>query len=105
MNSKTTLFPFAVLIDGTWYQATFFYESLWDFLVFLVLHRLLGREHEDGDIVLWYFALYGFGRMLIESLRQDSLMLGSLRVSQWLSAALVIFSVCALLIRKRRKSK
>ena len=38
--------------------------------------------------------LYGFGRMFIEGLRTDSLMVGSLRISQILALAFVItFSV------------
>ena len=30
-------FPLAVLVNGAWYQATFFYESMWDLLGFLIL--------------------------------------------------------------------
>jgi len=105
-------FPFAVLIPSSgepvWHMATFFYESVWDFLVFLVL--MVGRRHmrRTGDITLWYASLYGGGRLIIEGLRLDSLMTtgGSARISQLLSVALclavfIVFALRAL----RRPSK
>lgn len=94
-------FPAAVLIPGaqgdTWHMATFFYESLWNALGFLVLMCCRKRMSRAGDVTLWYFLLYGSGRMMIEGLRTDSLMAtDTLRISQLLSAvlcaaALIIF--------------
>ncbi|HSK67805.1 MAG TPA: prolipoprotein diacylglyceryl transferase family protein, partial [Candidatus Limnocylindria bacterium] len=42
-----------------------------------------------GYVFLWYLVWYSLGRMVIEGIRTDSLMWGSLRVSQGLSAAAV----------------
>ena len=77
---------------------TFLYESLWNILGFVLINLFYKKKKFNGEIALWYFAWYGFGRMLIEGLRTDSLMLGSLRVSQVVGllcavggAALVIF--------------
>ena len=46
------------------------------------------RAKHRGDVTLTYLMMYGFERMLIESLRTDSLMIGKVRVSQALSAVL-----------------
>ena len=94
-------FPIAVNIpsDGGWHMATFFYESVWDAGVFLVLWLTRRKHHRDGDGLLWYLLLYGSGRLLIEGLRMDSLMSpgGGLRVSQLLSLLLCL-AVCLVLI-------
>lgn len=84
-------FPFGVLIPeagGTvWHLATFFYESLWDFVVFLALRALRKPCRRPGDLSAWYVLLYGAGRLIVEGLRMDSLMTssGSVRISQLLS--------------------
>ena len=61
---------------------TFLYESLWNLVGFLIIHFLYKKKKFDGQIVLMYITWYGFGRMLIEGLRMDSLTLGVFRVSQ-----------------------
>ena len=38
-NAAWQFFPAGVQVDGVWHMATFFYESLWDFLGFLLLWR------------------------------------------------------------------
>lgn len=65
---------------------TFLYESLWNLLGLLLLH-LFSKSKKyryNGQIFAMYVAWYGFGRMLIEGLRTDSLYLfqTGLRVSQ-----------------------
>lgn len=102
-DPRWQFFPASVLIPGpsggVWHQATFFYESAWNLLVFLVL--MLSRRHtrRSGDTTLWYVALYGAGRFVIEGLRTDSLMLGGLRVSQGLSGAMVLGVLIVFLLR------
>ena len=61
---------------------TFLYESLWNVLGFVFINLLYKKRKFDGEVALWYFAWYGFGRMFIEGLRTDSLMLGPFRISQ-----------------------
>ncbi|ETA74735.1 Prolipoprotein diacylglyceryl transferase [Ligilactobacillus equi DPC 6820] len=81
-------------IDGVYYQPTFLYESVWDVLGFLLLFSLRHKlPFKQGEIFLSYVIWYGCGRFVIEGMRTDSLMLGPLRVSQWLS---VIFIIIAL---------
>ncbi len=97
-------FPIAVLIpEGgayVWHMATFFYESVWDMTVFLILWFIVRRVSKcHGTVTLWYMVLYGAGRFMIEGLRTDSLMSGGFRISQLLSAALVLLGSMLLIIR------
>ena len=84
---------------------TFLYESLWNFIGFLILNRFLksGKRRYDGQCLLIYCAWYGLGRFFIEGLRTDSLYLGQIRISQLLSAALVLFGSLMLFIKRRKR--
>lgn len=75
---------------------TFFYESVWNLLGFIVLHFYSKKRKFPGEIALLYVAWYGLGRAWIEGLRTDSLYLGSLRVSQVLALVSCIIAVCVL---------
>ncbi len=71
---------------------TFLYESVLDFLIFIILRLLRKKKKFDGQLLYIYLIIYGIGRALIEGLRVDSLMLGNIRISQILSIFLVVFS-------------
>lgn len=80
---------------------TFLYESLWNIIGFLLIFLLLRRMKQyDGQIFYITCGWYGFGRMLIEGLRADSLYTNigtlSFRTSQVLACA--IFIVCSALL-------
>ena len=107
-NPAWQFFPAGVQIpsgDGfAWHMATFFYESCWDLLVFAVLWFIIRkRSTKAGTTTLWYLLLYGMGRFFIEGLRTDSLMSGSIRVSQLLSLVLVIVSAAMLIVNAVKK--
>ena len=63
-------------------QPTFLYESLWNLVGFRIINALYKKKKYDGQVFLMYITWYGFGRMFIEGLRTDSLMVGSFRISQ-----------------------
>lgn len=70
---------------------TFLYESLWCLLGLLVLHLVSKKAYKfKGEIFSLYIMWYGAGRAVIEGLRTDSLMLGTMRVSQLLAILSVI---------------
>ncbi|MBR3505191.1 MAG: prolipoprotein diacylglyceryl transferase [Clostridia bacterium] len=100
-------FPLSVFIeaDGLWHAATFFYESAWCFAVFaaLLLFEKKGAFKRRGDLFAAYLYLYAAERVVVEGLRMDSLMLGALRVSQLLSAALMLGALAYILPRARRR--
>lgn len=103
---ETTVFCRMGLTDSSgntiFVHPTFLYESLWNLLGLLLLHIFSksGKRRYDGQIFAMYVAWYGFGRMLIEGLRTDSLYLFStgLRVSQVLAALSVIVAVVYLAV-------
>lgn len=81
---------------------TFLYESLMDFVIFFFLIWFGKRKKVQGEVFFLYMLLYGVGRFFIESLRTDSLMLGSIRISQLLAGIFaVVFAVLFIYGRKR----
>ena len=103
-NPNLQFFPLAVYIQslGEWHQATFFYESFCN-TILLVVTLLLGRKGvKDGTLLATYFIGYGTIRAIIEGLRTDSLYLfGNIRVSQLLSALLVLVGITLLVLIKK----
>jgi phosphatidylglycerol:prolipoprotein diacylglycerol transferase len=92
-------------IDQPYFHPTFLYESLWDLGVFAALAFGLRRRLEPapGALFLAYLGLYSLGRLWIEGLRTDSLMLGSVRVAQFVSViAIVVAAVSIPLLLRRR---
>ena len=71
---------------------TFLYESLWCALGLIVFCVLMKKRKFDGEMFLFYLAWNGGGRMLIEGLRTDSLMIGPFRISQLLGAIMLVFA-------------
>ena len=63
------------ILDGTLgVHPTFFYESMWNLLGFILLVLMVRKGRKfSGQVFLGYVAWYGFGRGLIEGLRTDSL--------------------------------
>ena len=96
-NPKWQWFPFAVKIDTyngfEWHLATFFYESLWNIIGFVLLLVVFKKSKQLGTTTGFYLAYYGLGRLWIEGLRTDSLYWGPMRVSQWLSAILIVIGL------------
>lgn len=75
---------------------TFFYESLWNLIGFVLINVFYKHKKYDGEIMLLVFGWYGLGRMFIEGLRADSLYTSifgiTFRTSQVLAA--LIFATC-----------
>ena len=89
---------------------TFFYESLWNLIGFLILWRIVSKFRSfDGENTCFYFAWYSFGRFWIEGLRTDSLYLFDwtiagqpIRVSQALSLVLFLAATITLIVVRSR---
>jgi phosphatidylglycerol---prolipoprotein diacylglyceryl transferase len=82
-----------MLIDGNYYNPTFLYESLWNLCVFLILIIILRKSKRLGIVLFSYIGLYSMGRLFIEGLRTDSLMLGPFRIAQIMSLLGIILAV------------
>ena len=85
---------------------TFFYESMWCLLGFAIMQLLVKRRKFDGELFLFYIGWYGAGRLFIEGLRTDSLMIGNtgIRVSQ-LVAGLAVLAAVSLWLYANNKLK
>ena len=106
---RVTSLPWGMSINGgAPVHPTFFYESLWNAIGFVLLHFYSKRRRFGGEIFLLYMAWYGLGRMLIEGLRTDSLYINGtgIRVSQLVAG--LSFVICLglwLYLTKTKKYK
>ena len=95
-----------VTVNGVEYiqvHPTFLYEGLWNVGVLLFLFWFRKRKKFNGEVFLMYLIGYGLGRIWIEGLRTDQLLLPvmGLPVSQLLSGCLVVG--CTILVVWKRK--
>ncbi len=83
-------------IDCIQVHPTFLYESVMNLCIFLFLLWYRKRKKFEGEIFLWYMALYGLGRSSIERLRTDQLRIAgtAIPVSQLLG--ILLFAGCVL---------
>ena len=85
-----------------YFHPTFLYESLWNLMVFGILITLFFRGLKGsprlkvGTIALVYMVAYSCGRVWIEGLRTDSLMIGPLRIAQIVSLTAIALGLLGL---------
>ena len=113
-GSPTDL-PWGMVSENTHMQAVhpcFLYESLWCLLGFVLIHFLSKKfQKYSGQVFYFYLVWYGFERMIVEGLRTDSLYLPfeifgmPIRVSQVLSALILIFGIVMLIINRKKEDK
>ncbi|MGD1808616.1 prolipoprotein diacylglyceryl transferase [Dapis sp. BLCC M126] len=90
------------LVNFDYFHPTFLYESLWNLmvfglLIFLFFRGLRGKPQlKIGTLSLVYMAAYSSGRIWIEGLRTDSLMLGPLRIAQFVSLTGILLGLAGL---------
>ena len=83
-----------MFIDGHYYQPTFFYESIWCLLGFIILLLIKKFKKTNlGELTSYYLVWYGIGRFMIESLRTDSLMFMGFKIAQIVSIIFIILGV------------
>ena len=89
-------------IDGTYYHPTFFYESIWNWLGFIILIILKRKTKlKKGQLTGIYFIWYSVVRFFIETLRTDSLMLFNIKVAKLISVILFMLGLCLVFYRKK----
>jgi len=97
------------MVDGFSYiqvHPAFLYESLWNLVLFIFLNIYKDRKKFDGELLLIYLFGYGLGRVWIEGLRTDNLLLWgtTIAVSQLLSGIVVIVAAACIFIKRRKAS-
>ena len=96
--------PWAIAVDGQMVHPTFLYESIWCFLLFVVLILVDSNRKFEGQIFLLYGILYSLERFFVEALRTDSLMIGPFKQAQLLSAAVFfVFIIAYIILRRKNK--
>ena len=93
-------YPFAT----TYFHPLFLYESLWNFLAFIVLLNLFLRNRPSfrpGDFFLIYVMQYAFIRFLLEFIRVETTMVAGINFSQVVSAVAFIVALIIFIARRR----
>lgn len=83
---------------------TFLYESLWNLIGFILIAFFYKKKKFNGQVFLFYITWYGFGRMFIEGLRTDSLMLGNIRISQIVGGLTFAVGLVLMLVNLKKAS-
>lgn len=108
-GSSTTL-PWRMAIGKTLEEAgtvgnhpTFFYESAWNLIGFILLYFTSKKRQYRGEMLLIYLGWYGLGRCFIEGLRTDSLYLWGtgVRVSQVVAFICIIIGFGGFLLNRK----
>ena len=92
-------------IAGTYYQPTFYYESLWCLLGFVILIsiRWFIKNLKTGQLTCIYLLWYSLGRFVIEGMRDNEyvLMLGNLKIAQIISIVLIIIGLLMIIFCRK----
>lgn len=105
-HGTPTDLPWAVTVGGQTYHPTFLYESVWCLLVFFILILIDNHRKFNGQVFLLYGILYSLERFFVEWLRTDSLMIGSLKQAQVLSAVVFVsFIIIYIVLRVRSRGR
>ena len=81
-------------IDQAYHHPTFLYESIGCILIFIIIIIIRNiKSIKEGQTTSIYLIFYGILRFLIESLRQDSLMLLNLKIAQIVSILMIIIGL------------
>ncbi|MCK6577596.1 MAG: prolipoprotein diacylglyceryl transferase [Anaerolineae bacterium] len=100
--------PYKSLVDfpstETRFHPLFLYESLWNFLAFIVLLNIFTRYRDRlryGDIFLLYIMQYSFIRFLLEFIRVEVTLVAGINWSQVVTAAGFVIALVVFLARRR----
>ena len=97
------------VVEGITYiqvHPTFLYESLWNVALLIILFTYYKHKRFEGEILFLYLIGYGLGRLWIEGLRTDPLLLALLQipVSQLVSVVIIIGGLIGIIYgRKHNK--
>lgn len=85
----------------------FLYESLWCLLLLVLLFFYRRNKKFEGELFLVYLSGYGLGRLWMEGIRTDQLLVPGLGwpVSQVLSGVLVIVSLVLIIYNRTQDDK
>ncbi|MDQ0254571.1 phosphatidylglycerol:prolipoprotein diacylglycerol transferase [Evansella vedderi] len=90
-------------INGTYYHPTFLYESLWNLLGVAILLYLRRVNLRRGEMFITYAIWYSVGRLYIEGIRSDYLLIfGVLKTAQVVSIITIIAGIAIIIYRRKK---
>lgn len=109
-NITKEMLDHVLIADGKEFiqvHPTFLYESVWNLIVLLIIFTYRRKKRFDGELFAMYLWGYGLGRVWIEALRTDSLMLPGLnfKVSQLLATLCVVGASIFIIYKRIQLSK
>ena len=87
-------------INGHYYLPTFYYESIFCLIGFIIMMIIRKKDTKKGTITGFYLIWYGIIRSIIECFRTDSLMLFNMKVAIIVSIISIILGIILLVRRK-----
>lgn len=90
------------------FHPLFLYESIWNFIAFLVLFNLYTRNRDNfkaGDFFLLYIAQYSFIRFFLEFIRIDQAIAFGVNTSQALALVAFVIALGAFFVRRSNKAE
>jgi prolipoprotein diacylglyceryltransferase len=78
---------------GVAYQPAFFYEQLWDVVVFAILWRLRKHITGDGQLFALYLGLYAMGKFAITFVRLGPVYFWGLQQSHFVALGLLTLAI------------
>lgn len=94
-----------MFINGKYREATFLYESIADFLLFIFLFfYLIKGRGKNGDVTAFYLIFYSVFRYFIEELRTDSLIIYGFQTAKLMSILMIILGIYILIQNHLNKS-
>jgi len=95
-----------MFINGVYRQPTFLYESLWCIIAFVIIRLIIKFVKLNiGQSALLYLILYSVGRVVIESMRADSLMFFGLRTAQLVAIAMIVGGIVLFVLFRKNQQR
>lgn len=95
------------IINGIEYiqvHPTFLYESMWNLMIFIILIQCRKYKKINGEIFMLYLLGYALGRIWIEGLRTDQLLIPhtSIPISQVIAGISIFFALFFIYFRRKK---
>lgn len=93
-------------IDFKYFHPTFLYESIFDFLIFLILLICFKKlSKSPGVLACLYLIMYSIVRIIVEHFRIDSVLnIDGIPIAQLVSLIIIVVASIAIMILTRKKS-
>ena len=94
-------FPFAAYVEAyeSWCLSIFFFEAVGCIAIWLFMMANQSKLKQNGANTLVFFAMYAGLHTFLESLRTDSVYWGFVRISQVISALILIFIFVFMMVK------